>query len=128
MAGKRVFISFDYDHDADLKNALVGQSRFPDSPFEITDYSIKIASAGWKAEARRRIRACSTMAVICGEHTNTAIGVSVEVEIAQEEGIPYFLLEGRSAKTCKKPTSAKDGDKMYTWTWVNLKRLVGGSR
>lgn len=56
MARKRVFINFDYDHDVDLKNALVGQSRFPDSPFEITDMSIKTASPGWKADARRRIK------------------------------------------------------------------------
>jgi len=125
---KRVFISFDYDHDLDLKNLLVGQSRNSDSPFDISDWSIKIASAGWKAEARRRIRASDTVAVICGEHTNQAIGVGIEVEIAQEEGTPYFLLEGRSTKTCRRPTTAKASDKMYDWTWPNLKKLVGGAR
>ena len=41
MAKKRTFISFDYDHDSDLKNLLVGQARNEDSPFEITDMSIK---------------------------------------------------------------------------------------
>ena len=40
MAKKRTFISFDYDHDSDLKNLLVGQARNPDAPFEITDMSI----------------------------------------------------------------------------------------
>lgn len=45
----RVFISFDYDHDIDLKNLLVGQARHPDSPFEITDMSIKETIAkNWK--------------------------------------------------------------------------------
>ena len=34
---KRVFVSFDYDHDSDLKTLLVGQVRNPDSPFEIAD-------------------------------------------------------------------------------------------
>lgn len=43
MAKKRTFISFDYDNDVDLKNALVGQSRLSDSPFDITDISIKEA-------------------------------------------------------------------------------------
>ena len=38
---KRTFISFDYDHDHDIKECLVGQARNPDSPFEITDMSIK---------------------------------------------------------------------------------------
>ena len=40
MAKKRVFISFDYDHDSDLKTLLVGQAKNADSPFEITDMSI----------------------------------------------------------------------------------------
>ena len=32
MAKKRSFISFDYDHDSDLKNLLVGQAKNSDSP------------------------------------------------------------------------------------------------
>ena len=30
---QRVFISFDYDNDADLKNALVGQAKYPQLSF-----------------------------------------------------------------------------------------------
>ncbi len=128
MAATRVFISFDYDHDNDLKTMLAGQAKHQDSPFEIADWSIKTASPGWKDEARRRIRACGVVAVICGQHTHTADGVSFEFKIAQEEGVPYFLLHGRSGKTCKKPTAAKPSDKIYEWTWPNLKQLVGGAR
>ena len=128
MAGTRVFISFDYEHDSDLKTLLVGQSKLPDSPFVIADWSIKVASPGWRDEARRRIRASDVVAVICGEHTHTATGVSTEVAIAQEERISYFLLKGRADKTCTRPTAAKSTDKMYRWTWDNLKKLVGGAR
>ena len=35
MAKKRVFISFDFDNDDRLKDLLVGQSRNPDTPFEL---------------------------------------------------------------------------------------------
>jgi limonene-1,2-epoxide hydrolase len=128
MARKRVFISFDYDHDVDLKNALVAQSRLPDSPFEITDMSIKTASPGWQADARRRIRGCDVVVVMCGQYTHTATGVGVEVKIAQEERESYFLLHGRADKTCTKPTTAKSTDAIYEWTWPNLKRLIGGVR
>lgn len=128
MARKRVFISFDYDHDVDLKNGLVGQSRLPDSPFTITDMSIKTASPGWKTEARRRIKGCDVVVVMCGQHTHTATGVSVELKIAREEGVPYFLLWGRPAKTCTKPLTARTSDRIYKWTWDNLKSLIGGSR
>lgn len=124
----KVFISFDYDHDSDLKVLLVGQSKNEDSPFEIADMSIKEAiPTDWKSSARRRIRNCDVAAVICGKYMKSATGVSAELRIAQEENIPYFLLQGRSDSGTK-PTAAKDSDKIYKWTWDNLKLLIGGSR
>jgi hypothetical protein len=131
MAKKRVFISFDFDHDADLKNLLVGQSKNPDSPFELADFSVKEPISGdWKSKVRSRIKGCDLMIVICGEKTDKATGVSAELRIAQEKDIdiPYFLLWGRSGKTCVKPTAVKSGDKIYKWTWDNLKALIGGAR
>lgn len=128
MPATRVFVSFDYDHDEQLKNAFLGQSRLPDSPFVIADWSIKVASPGWMSEARRRIRASDTVAALCGEHTHTAAGVATELAIAQEEGIRYFLLKGYEQKRCTKPSTAHANDKLYEWTWPNLKILVGGGR
>jgi hypothetical protein len=128
MAKARVFISFDYDNDLDLKNFLVGQAKNAGSPFEIADWSVKVATPGWKDDARKRIRASDVVAVICGEHTDKATGVAVEVSIAQDEQVPYFLLNGRSGRTCRKPTTAKSTDQLYRWTWDNLKALIGGSR
>jgi len=124
---QRVFISYDYDNDARLKDLLVGQSKHDDSPFWIADWSIKTASADWKAQARQRIKASGLVIVLCGKNTNTATGVNVELGIAKEEGIPYFLLAGYQDGSVK-PTSASASDKVYAWTWDNLKALVGGSR
>lgn len=129
MAKNRVFISFDYDHDETLKTFLVGQSKNEDSPFELTDWSIKEPIDGdWKAKARTRIKSVDVVAVICGLHTDTATGVSAELTIAQEEKVPYFLLAGYADKTCVKPKAAKSTDKLYKWTWENLKTLIGGGR
>lgn len=128
MAKTRVFVSFDYDNDVDLKNLFVGQAKNEDSPFDIADWSIKDASPGWKSDARKRIRASDVVAVISGQETDTATGVSVELAIAQDEDIAYFLLKGRANRTCKKPKAAKSSDKVYKWTWDNLKNLVGGAR
>lgn len=129
MNKKRVFISFDYDHDESLKNLLVGQSRYADSPFDITDMSIKEPIANnWKENARRRIKGCDVVIVICGTHTDSASGVSAELKIAQEEGVDYFLLHGYSERNCVKPKSAYYSDKIYKWTWDNLKKLIGGAR
>lgn len=126
MAKPKVFISFDYDHDDDLKVLLVGQSKHSDSPFELTDWSIKEAiDNNWKVHARKRIKAVDVVIVICGEHTDTAAGVSAEVTLAQEESVRYYLLQGRANKTCKKPKAANTSDTMYLWTWDNLKKLIG---
>lgn len=126
---KKVFISFDYDNDFTLKEFLVGQAKHEDSPFEISDASIKEHLTGnWKEKARTRIKSADMMAVICGEKTNTAAGVAAELELAQEEELPYFLLKGYKEKTCVKPTTAKSTDKMYNWTWDNLKNLIAGGR
>lgn len=126
---KRVFISFDYDHDSDLKTLLVGQSKNPDSPFEIVDASVKEHLTGdWKAKVKGRISRADLVAVICGHHTDTAQGVAAELAIARDLRQPYFLLAGRSTGSNKKPATALAADKVYNWTWDNLKTLVGGGR
>jgi hypothetical protein len=129
MAATRIYISFDFDNDEDLKNFLVGQAKHSDSPFEVSDWSLKEAVTGdWKAMARKRIRAASQIAVICGHHTDVATGVAAEVSIAQAEGKPYFLLHGRAKGGVKKPRTALKADKVYNWTWDNLKSLIAGGR
>ncbi|MEK6741987.1 MAG: TIR domain-containing protein [Nitrospirota bacterium] len=129
MAKKRAFISFDFDHDEDLRNLLVGQARNSDTPFDLADWSLKDALSGnWRDKVRTRIRSCDVVIVICGVYTNNATGVSAEVNIAREESIPYFLLWGRSDKSCTKPLAALETDKIYKWTWDNLKALIGGAR
>jgi hypothetical protein len=125
----KVFISFDFDHDEDLKNLFVGQAKHEDTPFEIIDMSVKEELSGdWKEKARQKIKKVDQVVVICGKYTDTATGVSAEVRISQEENKPYFLLWGRKDETCKKPKSTKDEDKIYTWTWDNVKKLLDGQR
>ena len=128
MAKVPVFISFDYDHDNDLKVLLVGQAANDDSPFDIADWSIKEASSDWKDKARTRIKRVDQVIVMCGKYTDTAIGVNAEIEIARDERKPYFLLKGRADGGNKKPTAALSTDKLYDWTWDNLKKLNGGAR
>lgn len=129
MAKARAFISFDFDHDEDLRNLLVGQAANPDSPFELKDRSLKEPLTGdWKAKVRKRMDNVDVVIVMCGEYTHIATGVAAEVQIARDADKPYFLLWGRNGKTCTKPTSALGTDKIYTWTWDFLKALINGAR
>jgi len=129
MRVPRVFTSFDYDHDDDLRTLLVGQSRHPDTPFELADWSVKEHLMGnWQDKVRTRIRCVDQVLVLCGLYTHLAEGVGIELRIAREERKPYFLLAGRSSVTCTKPATALVADKVYTWSWDNLKKLIGGAR
>ncbi len=129
MAKKRVFISFDYNHDEGAKIMLAGQAKLEDSPFDFKDASLKEPLTGdWKDKVRRRMDNIDVVVVLCGESTHTAKGVAAEVEIAQEKKKEYFLLCAYSDKSCTRPTSALSTDKRYEWTWDNLKTLIGGGR
>lgn len=129
MAPPRAFISFDYDHDQDLRVLLAGQGKNPATPFSMHDWSVKDTMTGdWKSKVRSRIRSTDLTIILCGEYTHTASGVAAELAITREEGKPFFLLWGRPNSTCTKPRTANPSDKIYKWTWDNLKALIEGAR
>jgi hypothetical protein len=129
MTTVRTFISFDFDHDEDLRNLLVGQSLHPDSPFSIIDRSIKEHLTGdWEAKVRGRIGNVDQVIIICGTHTHIARGVGIELKIARDQRKPYFFLQGRNGQQCNAPSGAFPTDKIYNWTWDNLKVLIAGGR
>lgn len=120
---KRVFVSFDYDHDLRLKDFIVGQAKNPDSPFEICDWSMKEAEKeiDWKDKARRRIKNCELVIVMVGPYTYKASGVLAEVRIAREEGIRIVQIIGyRDGKYQPVPGAGI----LYSWNWENLKKLL----
>jgi len=126
---KRAFISFDIDHDEGVKKMLAGQTKLPDSPFDFKDNSVKEHLTGdWKEKVRRRMDNVDVVIVLCGTQTHNASGVSAELTIAKEKKKSYFLLAAYADKNCTKPSSASSSDKVYKWTWDNLKKLIAGSR
>ena len=126
---KSAFISFDYDHDNDRRGDLVAQAEKSDSPFSITDWSVKEPfDEAWRKRVRDIIERTDLTIVICSQHTHTAKGVAAELSITREEDKPYFLLWGRPRQTCRKPAMARNNDKIYKWTWDNLKNLIAGHR
>ena len=129
MRRVKVFVSFDFDNDQDLKHLFCGQADHPDTPFEIADVSVKQALLGdWKAKAEAKIRSAEQVVVLCGEKTHTATGVTDELRIAQALRKPYFLLWGRNGKACTRPDGAPTTDKIYTWKWELVGRLLRGER
>jgi hypothetical protein len=55
--------------------------------------------------------------------------VSAEIEIAREEGRPYFLLRGRKSGWVRRPRGTSAWwDTMHPWTWDSLGALTTEGR
>ena len=71
MAKQRIFISFDYDHDEDIKKMLAGQAKHEDSPFDFTDASVKDHLPGdWKGKVKGRLTPGKILALFDQELRN----------------------------------------------------------
>lgn len=119
----RVFVSFDFDNDRVLKDFIIGQSKNPDSPFAVTDWSMKEAAPemSWEDEARARIARVDLVIVMVGPRTHRATGVLREVAIARELGKPMVQIIGyRDGQY----TAVPGAGRLYRWNWENLKQLL----
>ena len=124
MAKKRVFVSFDFDNDKVLKGFIIGQSRLTDSPFEVIDTSLKEAAPmkTWEEKARAAIKRSDIVVVMVGPKTHKAPGVSKEVGMAREEGIPIVQVIGYKDGNY---TAVPNAGRLYAWNWDNMKKLLG---
>ncbi len=122
MSKKKVFISFDYDNDLNLKNLLAGQAELKDSPFEISDGSMKEAAPekDWKEKALSKIKRSDIVVVITGDKTYKASGVKKEVKMARENNIPIIQIKPQGTN----PIRVENAGVLYDWTWENLKKLL----
>lgn len=123
MRKKRVFVSFDFDHDRPLKELLLGQSRLEGSPFEITGHSLEDAAPHyiWVIKSTNAIRRAEIVIVIAGAETHRAAGVLKEIAIARREGKRVVQIAGYKNVLC---LSVAGAGFMYEWSWANLKKLV----
>jgi hypothetical protein len=113
----RIFISFDIEHDGELYDLLLAQSRTATSGFAVAGASERsIAGEVPSEKVRRQIREADQMIVLCGEHTDASTRVGSELRIAREEGTPHFLVWGRRELMCVKPVGAASGEGMFSWT------------
>lgn len=123
MAKTRMFVSFDYDNDLVLKEFIVEQTRRSDSPFEVTDSSLKESAPqrDWENRARSRIKNSDIVIVMVGPRTNRASGVLKEVKMAREEQVKIVQVIGYKDAS---PTRVADAGQLYRWNWENLKKLL----
>ena len=123
---KRVFISFDYEHDNCEKGSLVSDLVHKVN-IGIDDISISepIINERWQNEARRRIEECDCVIFLCGKHTHQAKGVEAEMTITKQLNKRYYLVR-RGTKPVNPPINSSRNDKIYKATIKNLVRLMNG--
>lgn len=129
MSKKKVFVSFDFDNDKTLKDFLVGQARNPDSPFEVSDYSLKEVKPQpeWEKRARTAIARSDVFIVMLGSATRRAPGVLKEVAMANE-----LLAAGRienrfqiiGYQNGSEGWRVPNAGLVYRWSWSTLKKLL----
>lgn len=112
-----VFVSFDPDHDAELCERIMVQSRMAGSSFKVVGASPRSSATEATREATRsRIATADQVIVICGLHTGESDAMCGELRAAQEEQKPYVMLWGRRELMCCKPQGAPSAEGMFSWT------------
>ena len=92
MAKVKVFLSFEFDRDADLHRNFFQQARRGDSCHDLEDYSLNEAyrphDESWKKKARKQIDLSDIVIVALGDDTHNAPGVEIEMTIKNQLGKP----------------------------------------
>ena len=133
MATLKIFVSFAFDKDYELKNNFLQQAK------EHTQHRIENSSLNeacptdeWKQKAERAVRGCDVVVILIGQDTHNAPGVKEEVDIAHRLGRPIIQIrpQGRPYNGLTKLGQP------ITWRWqrinqeldsIQASKRVGGS-
>ena len=123
MVKKRVFFSFDFDKDQNLKHHMVGQLKLDASPFAAADWSMKETAPQryWEAEAEARISRSDVVVVLVGPDTHKAPGVLKEVAITRRLGKPIVQIIGYKDSS---PKAVPNAGRLLRWTWNNMTTVL----
>ena len=91
MPNLKIFVSFEFDKDGDLKNSFFEQAK-ENTPHRVRNFSLNEAypDEKWKEKARSAIRECDLVIVLVGQDTHNSHGVRAEVDIARTLKRPVF--------------------------------------
>jgi len=125
MAKVRVFVSFDSTMNRHSRPSSSNRRSNPDSPFEVTDGSLKEAQPQreWEGEGLGLPSTAPTSSSwMLGSKTRSAPGVRKEVKMANELGKRKFQIIGY--RDGSEDWAVPDGGRTYRWDWDNLRKLL----
>ena len=120
MAKVKVFLSFEFDRDADLYRNFFAQARRGDSSHEIEDYSLNEAyqphNDRWKKKARKQIGVSEIVIVLLGDDTQNAPGVKIEMTFKNQQKKPGFQIR----PTTRTSGPVDGGGDVVPWNWKKI--------
>ena len=117
----KIFVSFEFDKDNNLKNSFFTQAK------EHTEHRIINCSLHgsypnqvWKDKARAVVRECDVVVVLVGQDTHNAQGVIVETDMARSMNKIIFQVrpKGRPYKGL-----TRLGEPIV-WKWKNINKQL----
>ena len=127
MSALRVFVSFEYDKDNNLKNSFLQQAK-ENTQHRVVNCSLneRYETDEWKLRARNAIRECDVVVVLVGQDTHNAQGVIVETDMARSFGKPVIQVSSKNRRAYRGLTRLDDP---IPWKWAairaELDRIAG---
>ena len=118
MSTLKIFVSFEFDKDSELRNSFYEQAK-KETLHRIHNCSLNEAHPNetWKKKARNAIEECDVVVVLVGQDTHSAQGVVVETDMARSLKKPVIQIrpQGRPYKGI-----TRLGEPI-TWKWKTIK-------
>ena len=126
MANLRIFISFEFDKDNNLKDSFFRQAR-EQSQHRVRNCSLNQAypDEAWKNKARQAIRECDVVLVLVGQNTHNASGVLVETDMARSMQKPTIQVLSAKARRNNYEGVPHLEDRIQ-WKWNAVNRRLNG--
>ena len=121
MSSLRIFVSFEFDKDNDLKNQFFTQAKDL-SPHRVVSSSLNEAypTEEWIDKARSAIRGCDVVIVLMGQDTHNAPGVETEIDIARQLRKPIFQIVPQR----RTYTGVHGLDQPIQWKWKRINKKL----
>lgn len=120
MTKVKVFLSFEFDGDADLYRNFFAQARRGDSSHEIEDYSLNEAyrphDESWLKKARKQIDLADIVIVALGDDTHNAPDGEKEVTIKNQLYKPGFQIRPKNRTS----GSVRGAGDLVPWDWKKI--------
>ena len=121
MPSLKIFVSFEFDKDNDLKNNFFRQAK-EQSLHRVLNSSLNEAypDRRWKDKAKSAIHKCDIVIALVGPDTHNAPGVKTEIEIARQLSKPVFQVVPRR----RTYTGVPDIDEPIRWIWKRINKKI----